>query len=1209
MTFDAEAGQSVALQVSNIASTPSGQLLNVFVYRPDSPAITASTATYTTIQPTTSQIINLSNLPVSGRYTVILAPRYGVPLSAQVALIPGATGSIPVGEEASSYEANAPGQNVYLSFENGDERADLELALSNVRASGGQDANYTVNVYNESNVQIYGTSCSTTNPGSGCRLPLWYLSRGRYSVIVSPGSGSLLQFNASVKRHRVGKVLSPDQPVDLSFGIGEAERLTFDASAGDTVALRVASVATSPAGRAVTIGVYRPDAGAITNSTTTYTTLAPTGTQIVNLPNLPVSGRYTVIVAPQYGLPAAVRLSLVSGSTGHVVSGAGAQVHGAHVPGQNIYLTFDATEREDLELSISGLSAVGGQSSSYTVNVYSVTGTQIFSTSCSASNPGTGCRLPLWYLPAGPYSVIVAPSGGAELHFATTLNDVRVGRELLPDMATNFTFGTAEAERVTFSASAGDSVSLQVSDLLTVPAGSLINVYVFRPDDGAIFSSTTPYVLSQPSGNKVINLPNLPVTGRYTVIVAPGYGLPGRATITMTRTLGNPVLPGAGTLPSDGLPLSQSAAAGQSVTMTFASVLGDNYELTLNHSTIGSGTAGSFYVNVLGPSGTGVASATCNPSDPGGGCRIPLWNLASGTYTVVVSSSNKSATLSFTAILRKETIEGNLERGNERDVSLSEGQVRRFTFDAALGDTVALRLSGIATTPAGRFVTVQIYRPDSGRILAGSGYASLTPTAYGTLNLPNLPVGGKYVAIVSSPFGIPATASLLLASGVSDIRLEEGISQAVATIVGGQNAYMTFDAARGDNLELAFSGTTVTGSSATNVLVQVIASNGTSVASFTCYSSDPTGSCRQPLWNLAPGSYTIVASAPNSASTIGFTAKLSRDLDSGQLVRDVAVDASLEQGQVKRFMFAASAGDTVALRLDGATLPAGRQITAQVYRPDGGAIVAGESYSSLPITVRGVLNLSDLPVSGNYSVVVSSAHGLPANATLTIASGAGGTILSPDITQQVATHIEGQNAYLDFQASYGDNMQISLSDTQVIGGASTSLNVNVFNPNGTNVASFTCAARIGASCRYPVWNLTKGEYHVIVSPADISAKLTFSALLRQEVVSGSVPRNQPIEVPLEIGQVKRLILDAEEGESLTVAVEAITSLPAGKAVTVQIFSPDDGQVLPGGAYKSVSASSSSTLSIPSLPASGSYLVIISATDGIPATVGISVTSP
>lgn len=1207
LTFDAVAGESVALRIANVATTPAGQPLFVYVYRPDSPFITATTGTYTTLQPTTGQIVNLANLPVSGRYTVIVVAKYGLPVTADLSLISGSTGVIDNAGATGYFAANAAGQNIYLNFENTQNRADLELDLFNVRATGGDYPNYTVNVYTVAGVQVANTSCATSNPGTGCRLPLWYLAHGKYSVIVSPSYGSLLQFDASLKAHRTGKVLALDAPVDLSFGVGEAERLTFDARAGDTVALQVLSVTTNPPGNAVTIGVYRPDAGAITSSTVTYTSLTPTGTQIVNLVNLPVSGRYTVVVAPQYGLPASLRLALVSGATGKLGVNAGAVIIDAHAPGQGAYLTFEATDRQDLELALSNVRALNGQYPNYTINVYNSNGAQVATTSCATSNPGTGCRLPLWYLPRGSYSVVVAPTYGSELHFTATLKSHRVGRSLQPDVPLQFDFGTGEGERVFFDAQVGDAVTLQVANILTNPAGSILNVTTFRPDAGGITSATTPLNLSQLSANKVIGLGVMPVTGRYTVIVAPGYGLPAKATLTMTRVAGGAVTPGTGTLPADGVSYPQTGAKGQPVSMTFASTLGDNVELTVNHASIVGGTAKAFTVNVLGPSGTSVSSTTCYLSDPGAGCRLPLWNLVTGIYKVNVSVADAAATLSFSAMLRREAVEGALARNAVTDIGLREGEVRRFTFNADLGETVALRMAGVSTTPAGKAVTAQIYRPDAGRIETGAAYSSLAPTASGTLNLANLPVAGAYTVVVSSPYGIPATASLVVASGVANIPLSEGTATAVAAAVPGQNAYLSFSAALGDNLELSFSQTKVSGGSSSSVYVQVVGPTGTNAASFYCYPSDPAGSCRQTLWNLAAGDYSVIVTANDSASTFSFTALLSRDTDSGALVPGVPTDVSLAAGQVRRFAFDADLGATVALRLEGSTSPAVRQITALVYRPDGGRIDAGSPYTSLAITSAGVLNLANLPVGGRYVVVVTSAYGLAANAVLTVAGGIDGSVLVPDVSQRLATTVAGQNAFLNFDASLGDNMDLTLTDTQLSGGTATSFNVSVLNPTGTNVAYFSCPAKVGAACRQALWNLMAGSYRVIVTPGDIATKLTFGAVLRREASPANLVRNEPAEANLDIGEVKRLTFDADAGESMSLGVVAATT-PVGKTVTVQVFRPDGGQITLGNLYKSVATTGTSTLALPALPTSGTYTVVVSAADGVPATVSITASS-
>jgi hypothetical protein len=245
---------------------------------------------------------------------------------------------------------------------------------------------------------------------------LWYLAAGTYSVVVTPYGGGVMSFNALIQPDVVGPAITDNTPVSIALGASQVERLTFNANAGDTIALELSGVTTTPSGQGVTVLVYRPDAGAITTGTGAYTSFDTGGTQVVNLPNLPISGTYTVIVAPDNGLPANAQLNVVSGVTGSVPAGGASQSYTTNVTNQNAYLSFTATQGQNLELTFNNLFVTGGNGAAI-IYVYNAGGGQVANFWCYPNNPGGSCTQHLWYLAAGTYSVVVTPWGGGVMSF------------------------------------------------------------------------------------------------------------------------------------------------------------------------------------------------------------------------------------------------------------------------------------------------------------------------------------------------------------------------------------------------------------------------------------------------------------------------------------------------------------------------------------------------------------------------------------------------------------------------------------------------------------------------------------------------------------------------------------------------------------------------------------------------------------------------
>ncbi|HET7331398.1 MAG TPA: hypothetical protein VFJ26_11395, partial [Dyella sp.] len=152
-----------------------------------------------------------------------------------------------------------------------------------------------------------------------------------------------------------------------------------------------------------------------------------------------------------------------------------------------------------------------------------------------------------------------------------------------------------------------------------------------------------------------------------------------------------------------------------------------------------------------------VASGQCydnnwgNAAGYGTTCRLPLWNLVQGTYTVVISPpDSRSALTSFNAILQPDIVGPSMGLNTGTTTNLGPGQAERLTFNGNAGDNMALMIANVSTTnPAGQSVQFAVYRPDLS-IAAGSAYLNGQTASSATLNLTNLPVAGTYTVVVST---------------------------------------------------------------------------------------------------------------------------------------------------------------------------------------------------------------------------------------------------------------------------------------------------------------------------------------------------------------------------------------------------------------------------------------------------------------------------
>ncbi|WP_218976391.1 hypothetical protein, partial [Xanthomonas hortorum] len=116
------------------------------------------------------------------------------------------------------------------------------------------------------------------------------------------------------------------------------------------MALQVAAQATAPAGRTTYYTVYKPDGAALAS-----TSIGTSSATILNLPNLPVTGTYTVFIDPYQGETLSTQLTLATGTTSGQVTNGASGSFATSIPEQSVYLTFTATAGQNLGLALSDL--------------------------------------------------------------------------------------------------------------------------------------------------------------------------------------------------------------------------------------------------------------------------------------------------------------------------------------------------------------------------------------------------------------------------------------------------------------------------------------------------------------------------------------------------------------------------------------------------------------------------------------------------------------------------------------------------------------------------------------------------------------------------------------------------------------------------------------------------------------------------------------
>ena len=267
-------------------------------------------------------------------------------------------------------------------------------------------------------------------------------------------------------------------------------------------------------------------------------------------------------------------------------------------------------------------------------------------------------------------------------------------------------------------------------------------------------SAATLYTIFNTATATTVNLTNLPSSGAYTAVVSIISGTAGSAQLTVASGV-------TGTQIDNGTVQSyRTNLAGQNVYLTFTANQGDNLNLTLNGLTITGSSANQVSANVFGPDGAKVLTYNCSTSNPGASCRLPLGNLAAGTYSVVVAPESPSSVISFNAILEPNTIGPALTLNVPTTVNLAAGQVEQYTFTANVGDTVALQLAGVSTSPGGQDMYLQVYLP--GVAVSSGAYETFDSASASVFTMSNVPASGTYTVVASIIPGTPGAAQLTL---------------------------------------------------------------------------------------------------------------------------------------------------------------------------------------------------------------------------------------------------------------------------------------------------------------------------------------------------------------------------------------------------------------------------------------------------------------
>lgn len=739
LLFDGALDGYYTVQFGQLTFSPSTATLAYKVFKPDNSQLATGFVGYG-YRPT----IHLPRLPATGTYTLIVSPGVAT-MASQVSF--AADPVLALDGPAASVPMGSPSQTTRTVFDATTGQA-IGVGIGGYSQNASTTSAATFNVYQPNGTPVGGSGSFnaywswSSSPAGNWDGEFIAPATGRYEMIAQPVTGYSASYAASISSPAAA-TLSPDAPLDFTLTrIGQDGRFTFAAAPGDSRAIDLAIVSPLPVAQPVAYRVLKPDGTTLASGSTS----PPLNGSQIQLPSFPVAGNYVVEVDPAYGNYGALRIALKQGA---LLGTADAPLAFATaVNGETARFRFAGAAGQNVSLGISALAYIGTSSSQATLTVFKPDGNSLTYTTCNPNAVGGLCRLGLPNLPAsGTYIVTLQPPAGVRATGNISLSADQSGTlaEGVPvDVSVT---RTGQFLRYTFSGTAGQSTSLELAQLVASPSGPYVYVNVYKPDGNSLTSN------SASSGGVFVNLPSLPTTGTYTVVVDPsGTGITGRL------MLKNGAAAAVGSAP---VALS-TAVTGEVVRITFAGTSGARLEIGLNGLAYDSASTSATALSVFRPDGTGIAGASCSTSTAGGGCEVamPATLPSSGTYSIVlVPPAGRRITAGSLAI--SAAAAGTLVVGDPAQVIAiaRPGQTARYTFAGTAGQLLRLGWSGATVSvPNAGAVAVTVLKPDGSSLVA----SSFGNGATGSMDLPSLPAAGTYTVVLDPSYAATMSASVNL---------------------------------------------------------------------------------------------------------------------------------------------------------------------------------------------------------------------------------------------------------------------------------------------------------------------------------------------------------------------------------------------------------------------------------------------------------------
>ncbi|MBH0194583.1 MAG: hypothetical protein HP494_03055, partial [Nitrospira sp.] len=326
-------------------------------------------------------------------------------------------------------------------------------------------------------------------------------------------------------------------------------------------------------------------------------------------------------------------------------------------------------------------------------------------------------------------------------------------------------------------------------EVMAIVASPVTHYYwtAYKPAADAMATKSASF---SPKGGS-LDLPALPSSGTYMIVLSPGENYTGDVTVTVSTELTGDITPQGAAVPI------AFGRFGQNARYTFAGTTGQTVSLQLSGVSVESG-----YLSILKPDGGLLGTPTSFGSQ---GVVIDTQVLpTTGTYAVLIDPGHIDLGHATLALYNTPDISGTIMI-NEAPVTSTltvPGQRARYTFNGTAGQWVNLGLTSVTTASS----VVSMLNPDGTTLVSttvGPSGGSLDPATM-------LPASGAYTIAVDPVGYNTGSMALTLTSPLVGTVSLDGPPTSINFAKPGSTARYTFSGAAGQWVNFGFSSVTVT---------------------------------------------------------------------------------------------------------------------------------------------------------------------------------------------------------------------------------------------------------------------------------------------------------------------------------------------------------------------------------------------------------------